>query len=70
MKTKFNPDDVPDWCKWIAVDGDGEVYGYRLKPYHRARIQMWVNPSSTELAFLLYTAKPPKNFKTELYTWS
>ncbi|AIW03936.1 hypothetical protein CPT_Seurat73 [Escherichia phage Seurat] len=23
---------VPEWVKWLAVDGDGELYGYECEP--------------------------------------
>ena len=69
MKDKFNPKDVPSWCKWIAVDDDGEVRCFRIKPFRNKYINMWNVASSFERSKYLYKDKKPKNWKDELYTW-
>ena len=75
MKTKFNPKDVPDWCKWIAVDEDGVCCAFRKKPYQEASyptLKGYWNINDVienENAVDLYKGKPPKNWKDELYTW-
>jgi hypothetical protein len=66
---KFNPKEVPDWCKWIAVDKDGECLAYSAKPVNMTDPPLWV-PKHTGVMFeTLYKGKPPKNWKDELYTW-
>ncbi len=71
MNNKFKPEEVPDWVKWIAVDKDGECWGFEMKPEHRNNCpNTWdniVNENSS--AIHLYTGKPPKDLKDELYTW-
>jgi hypothetical protein len=73
MKTKFNPKDVPSWCKWIAVDKNGECNAYSIKPTPRDKpyISEWdFDDWNNHQYITLYKGKPPKNWKDELYTWS
>lgn len=28
----WNEPSIPDWVEWIAIDGDGEVFGYEVMP--------------------------------------
>lgn len=65
--SKFNPKDVPSWCKWIAVDDNGAEWAYDSEPSHNNGYMVWVNDG--DRARLLYYGKPPKNWKEELYTW-
>ncbi len=72
MKTKFNYKDVPDWCRWIAVDEDGACFAYEKKP---VKVKgdyggYWNGDGITDGDQLhLYKGEPPKNWKDELYTW-
>ena len=72
MNTKFNPKDVPNWCKWIAVDDNGDCYCYDARPVKMRDIggEYW-NGSEIrgERQIFLYHGKPPKNWREELYTW-
>lgn len=72
MKTKFNPKDVPSWCKWIAVDKDGDAYGFKNKPVILIKSNLWalaLKEGGLSKFKKLYKDKPPKNWKEELYTW-
>ncbi len=71
MKTKFNPKDVPSWCKWIAVDKDGFCFAYSTKPKTRIVLESWDNDHNPKGQWrVLYRERKPKNWKDELYTWS
>ena len=63
--------EIPDWVRWIAVDKDGTTYAYENKPTKRLGDCYWGHkwPKFGNMKFL-YTEKPPKNWKEELYTWS
>ena len=65
--SKFNPKKVPKWCKWIAVDENGECYGHECDPTDEISVFGWA--SKGNICFL-YEGKRPKNWKDELYTWS
>jgi len=68
--SKFNPKKVPDWCKWIAVDKNGECWAYSIKPEINKQeepYKWW--PQQHGLWMPLYEGKTPKNWKNELYTW-
>jgi len=70
MKTKFNPKDVPSWCKWIAVDESGRCWGFENKPDTKSsRYNGNWDTRNIDKAVELYEGKPPKNWKDELYTW-
>lgn len=75
MKTKFNPKDVPHWVRWIAVDRDGDCWGFSAKPIYNAEFGngfeygKWDTKSLRSEACLLYCGKPPRNPESELYTW-
>ena len=65
---------VPSWVRWIAVDANGEVRGYKYKPLHGKGFSygQW----TTDFAGMaygnhcfLYKGLKPKNWKTELYAW-
>ena len=68
---KFNPAKVPKWCKWIAVDEDGGCWAYSAKPIIETELfgNRWMPKHQTGRWHLLYTRKPSKNWKDELYTW-
>ena len=68
MKTKFNPKDVPSWCKWIAVDEGGDCWAFELKPELGCH-GVWEEQSRDFNFYKLYVGNPPKNWKDELYTW-
>ncbi len=69
MKTKFNPEDVSKWCRWIAVDKNGECWEFSGKPLAFSAFEIWNNTQPIKYR-LLYKGEPPKNWKEELYTWS
>ena len=56
--------EIPDWVRWIAVDKNGLTEGYSIRPEPETR--WWL---SRDESVILYRAKPPKNWKDELYTW-
>ena len=60
---------VPEWVNWIAVDGLGEVRGFKSKPTHSKWHSMWSVANQNECSITLYTGKLPKNWKDELYEW-
>ena len=60
--------EIPEWTNWIAVDKNGEVYAYENKPTITDGVWDHMRPEYGEME-LLYKSKPPKNWKTELYTW-
>ena len=67
---KFNEKKVPSWCKWMAVDKNGDCWAYSLKP--EAGILLAPNvwwPQQYGKWKMLYRGKPPKNWKDELYQW-
>jgi len=59
---------VPDWVNWIAVDSDGDAWGYSAEPFRSKSLQGVWNIYRAD-SVMLYSGKPPKNFKDELYTW-
>jgi len=61
---------VPDWVNWIAVDENGEVWGWEKEPsqYNCNSHSFW--DAGYGMSSRLYNAPPPKNWKEELYTWS
>ena len=63
---KFNPKAVPHWVRWIAQDKDGKWWGYKTKP--KAGYTLWI-PKSINMCKGLYTSKPSKNWREELYKW-
>jgi len=61
---------VPDWVNWIAVDKNGDCYGFNMKPNNIDASNEWGDYGNISLEFVrLYMGKPPKNWKDELYTW-
>lgn len=69
LSGKFNPENVPHWVKWIAIDGDGDVRGFRRLPFKNKYIDMWNVASHNERSVFLYKEEIPKNWKDEIYTW-
>ncbi len=69
MKTKFNQKAVSSWCKWIAVDENGECWEYYEKPYKRLSCKIWRLRHCLSKGKILYKGAPPKSWKEELYTW-
>ena len=67
--SKFNPAKVPKWCKWIAVDKDGECWAFENKPATNTVYKCVWDTCFSDEAVRLYKGKPPKNWKDELYTW-
>jgi hypothetical protein len=67
---------VPHWVKWIAVDRNGEVFGYRNEPVKSKHGQYWVvdeKQSSISCApqdVFLYAGYRPHRWRQELYTWA
>ncbi len=68
MKTKFNPKDVPDWCKWIAVEQSGVCFAFSKEPFV-SHIFAFLGAAPFSKGKFLYKGAPPKNWKEELYTW-
>lgn len=60
--------DVPYWVNWMAVDDDGDCFGYENKPSLSMADHWWGNRSGRYVR--LYSGNTPKNWKDELYTWS
>lgn len=75
MKTKFNENDVPSWCNWIAVDKNGVCAAFKSKPHHEALGNglggYWSLHDNDEgrNCLDLYKGDKPRNWKLELYTW-
>ena len=61
--------DVPDWVNWMAVDADGDCFGYENKPTTSMADHWWGQKSEGRYE-RLYSGNTPKNWKDELYTWS
>ena len=59
--------EVPDWVNWMAVDENGNVYGYSCKPKIYIEDGYWHCMKGTSER--LYNGKSPKNWKEELYQW-
>lgn len=57
---------IPEWIRWIAVDKNGDVFGYDEKPRRVENKEWYAECRLTKL----YSGSPPKNWKDELYTWS
>lgn len=55
---------LSDWVKWVAVDSDGEVWGYQEKPEPSAA--MWYVKVG-ELCKVINKVEPPINFKNCLF---
>lgn len=51
---------LSDWVKWVAVDSDGEVWGYQEKP--EPSTAMWYVKVG-ELCKVINKVVPPLNFK-------
>lgn len=51
---------LSDWARWVAVDKDGEVWGYANKPIPTAA--MWNNSNESRYMHIR-TVVPPLNFK-------
>ena len=60
---------VPEWVNWMTVDSSGFCTGHETKPKQTPYLNgsWFVNERRT---CFLYSGKPPKNWKDELYTWS
>ena len=59
--------DVPSWVNWMAVDYNGDCFGYEVKPTTSMADQWWGNRSGRYQR--LYSGNKPKNRKDELYMW-
>ncbi len=69
MNNKFKPEEVPDWVRWIAVDKDGECRGYELEPEKWMHIKWRAVSTVISPSIFLYIGKPPKDWRSEIYTW-
>ena len=62
---------VPSWVRWIAVDANGEEWGYAKKPTIEEEniffSGSW-DEGETE-CMCLCIGDAPKNWKEELYKW-
>lgn len=58
----FDPDCLPSWAKWIAMDEDGEWRWHEYEPviYSLDELDMWM---STKLCGGIPKEYAPKNFK-------
>lgn len=45
MKTKYDWRNIPDWVNVIAIDEDGQMYGYKKKPKYHA-FGIWYKASN------------------------
>jgi hypothetical protein len=34
-------DNVPEWVQYIAMDGDGDQWGFSKEPYQDRRMSIW-----------------------------
>lgn len=59
--------EIPEEVNWIACDENGETWGYEVEPEKNNENFSWL---SSGQAWLLYTTRPPKDWKKEIYTWS
>ena len=66
---KFNEKKVPKWCRWLAVDKNGECWAFENKPRQKDLIYGRWDTDFIDNAEMLYSGKPPKNWKDELYQW-
>lgn len=66
---KFNPNKVPKWCNWIAVDQDGCCWAFSREPSTGVSSFPYKWDNWFGEAERLYNGKPPKDWKQELYTW-
>jgi hypothetical protein len=49
--------DYPTWCKWVAMDKDGEWYGFDYKP--KEGLASWIN---SDFANNIHPDYHPRNF--------
>ncbi len=68
MSTKFKPEKVPSWVRWIAQDADGWWWGYKYKPVLHTLIWDCKTPYGSD-RIELHKSKPPKDFTKQLYSW-
>jgi hypothetical protein len=53
---------LPDWARWVAVDGDGEAYAFSKKPVPNCVFPVWNSVHDSNCDHLL-DLDPPLNFK-------
>ena len=59
----FFSDDV----QWLAIDANGEVWAYDLKPTIDETRSNWDNSDDDGVAWEIGAVEPPEDFKNELY---
>ncbi len=69
MNNKFKPEEVPDWVRWIAVDKNGECWGFENKPKISLGFPSMWDVYMAGNTSKLYHGEPPKDWRDELYTW-
>ncbi len=58
--------DVPEWVNWIAMDEDGEWYGYKNKPDKKEHV--WsIHNHNDNVAFYITTSKGSSNWENSLW---
>lgn len=53
--------------KWVAIDKDGRVWAYDLKPTVNGLWRCWGNSVDDGYSWHIGTIVPPADFRTELY---
>lgn len=57
---------VPAWAKWIARDGDGEVWAYTDKPHLRGSdMEFWTISGLYASCEQVYIVQPEQAFSVE-----
>lgn len=55
--------ELSDWIRWVALDEDGEVYGYSDRPYLSPYAGTWDTSNDGSLAYIK-CIDPPADFTT------
>jgi hypothetical protein len=58
---------VSDTAQWIAIDANGEVWAYDLKPTIDTPRNTWDNSDDAGFSWEISAVAPPDNFRDELY---
>jgi len=58
---------VAEEAEWIAIDANGQVWAYDIKPTVYEPYECWENSTANGFAWEISAVAPPDNFRDELY---